>query len=63
MAPWYASKVVPVSRSLLALIAVVLLSACGPQRYEKLTETAEPLRARFNADAGHVRVVMLVAPT
>jgi hypothetical protein len=53
-----------VPRSLVALLAALLFSAaCGPQRYEKLTDTAEPLRARFNADAGRVRVMMLVAPT
>jgi hypothetical protein len=46
------------------IVAALLLSAaCGTQRYEKLTETAEPLRARFNADLGHARVMMLVAPT
>jgi len=63
-ATWYASQVRRVSRSLLALVAALLVSAaCGTSRYEKLTDTAEPLRARFNADAGHVRIVMLVAPT
>ena len=51
-------------RRLRPILAALLLSAaCGTQRYEKLTDTAEPLRTRFNADAGHVRVMMLVAPT
>jgi len=51
-------------RALQPLLAALLLSAaCAAQRYEKLTDTAEPLRARFNADAGRVRVMMLVAPT
>jgi hypothetical protein len=60
LAPWYASQVGPVPRLLAALL---VSAACGTQRYEKLTATAEPLRARFNADAGQARVVMLVAPT
>ena len=47
-----------------AVAAALLLSAaCGTYRYEKLAGNGDPLRARFNADAGHVRVVMLVAPT
>jgi hypothetical protein len=45
------------------LAALVVSAACGAQRYEKLADSAEPLRTRFNADAGHVRVMMLVAPT
>jgi len=43
--------------------ALLLNAACGAQRYQKLTDTAEPLRARFNADVGHARVMMLIAPT
>ena len=31
--------------------------------YEALSSDAEPLRSRFNADAGKVRVLMLAAPT
>jgi hypothetical protein len=39
-------------------------SACvRTQPYANLSDTAEPLRAQFNQDAGHVRVMMLVAPT
>ena len=54
----------PALRRLRPILAALLLSAaCGTYRYEKLAENGEPLRARFNADAGHVRVVMLVAPT
>jgi hypothetical protein len=46
------------------IVAAFLLSAaCGARPYETLTDGAEPLRARFNADAGRVRVMMLVAPT
>jgi hypothetical protein len=43
--------------------ALLLSAACGTYPYDKLAENGEPLRARFNADAGHVRLVMLVAPT
>jgi hypothetical protein len=51
-------------RRLGPIVAALLLSAaCGSDRYEKLADDAEPLRARFNADAGRVRVMMLVAPT
>ncbi len=38
-------------------------SATDPTSYERLDGSAEPLRAAFNADAGKVRVLMLVAPT
>jgi hypothetical protein len=47
-------------------IALALLAAAAcvrTQPFGKLTDDGEPFRARFNADAGHVRVVMLVAPT
>jgi hypothetical protein len=48
----------------LMLAALLLLGACVETRpYATLSETAEPLRARFNQDVGHVRVMMLVAPT
>lgn len=46
------------------LVCVVAVSACTrPHPYESLTDQAEPLRTQFNRDAGHPRVVMLVAPT
>ena len=53
-------------RSVLASLLLLVLTACTsapPIPHENLTSTAEPLRARFNRDAGHVRVVMLAAPT
>jgi hypothetical protein len=50
----------------LTALAVSLL-ACqpsGPDRpHTALGPSADELRAAFNADTGHVRVVMLVAPT
>jgi hypothetical protein len=51
-----------------ALAAVVLVAlACqlkGPKRpYEQVGKAAETLQAAFNADAGRVRVVLLVEPT
>ena len=56
------------ARAIRALAAVVLCAAAAgacikTQPYAKLSETAEPLRARFNQDVGRVRVMMLVAPT
>jgi hypothetical protein len=50
-----------------ALFAAATLAACragGPASpFLTLDRDASPLRARFNADAGKVRVLMLVAPT
>jgi hypothetical protein len=47
--------------------ATLFASACMPKGppspYQVLGATAAPLRAAFNANAGKVRVVMLVAPT
>ena len=34
-----------------------------PPDYHSLDRAGEPLREAFNADAGKVRVLMLVAPT
>jgi hypothetical protein len=46
------------------VLALSVAAACArTQPYATLTGTADPIRARFNADAGHVRIVMLVAPT
>jgi len=43
---------------------IALAAACISTRpYATLTDTAEPLRTQFNDDVGHVRIVMLVAPT
>ncbi|HET7218722.1 MAG TPA: hypothetical protein VFJ02_11780 [Vicinamibacterales bacterium] len=54
---------VRVTRVLVAL-AICAAGACiKTQPYAKLAENAEPLRTRFNQDVGHVRVMMLVAPT
>lgn len=50
----------------LALVFAALASckAGGPASpYEKLDEHASALRDQFNADIGHVRVILLVAPT
>jgi hypothetical protein len=46
------------------LLLVSLLACHGPARpHVALTAHADPLRADFNRDAGHVRIVTLVAPT
>jgi hypothetical protein len=46
------------------ILLVSLLACRGPARpYAALAAQAEPLRAEFNRDIGHVRIVTLVAPT
>ncbi len=55
----------------LAFAAVLALGPLGAADYEPIAATdyaligadAEPFRASFNADAGKVRILMLVAPT
>ncbi|MBC5826331.1 MAG: hypothetical protein GIW99_01345 [Candidatus Eremiobacteraeota bacterium] len=43
------------------------LVGCAPagpvQRFDVLNDSSEPLRSRFNAMKGKVRVLMLVSPT
>jgi hypothetical protein len=51
-------------RKFVVASALLLAAACArTQPYANLDDSAEPLKARFNADAGRVRVMMLVAPT
>ena len=55
-------------RALLILFAgLAAVPACtgAPPAPAHVTigDGAEPLRARFNQDAGHVRVLMVLAPT
>ncbi len=47
----------------LAVLLATAMSAQPIADYQPLDPDAEPLRAAFNADAGKVRVLMLVAPT
>ncbi len=51
--------------ALVAVLAAAALVACRHQepRHRELGRDAWALRAAFNADAGRVRVVVLVAPT
>jgi hypothetical protein len=52
--------------ALSALVAATLIVACStaPARpHASLTPDVEPLRTEFNRDAGHVRIVMIAAPT
>jgi len=55
------------TRLLLPLCFALLAASCKPSGpaapYEVLDADASALRERFNADAGKVRVVMLVAPS
>ncbi len=46
----------------IAALFGLALGAAGPD-YTSLDDKAEPLKSAFNADAGKIRVVMLVAPT
>jgi hypothetical protein len=48
------------------LCALALASACDrppTSPHEALGANAEPLRAQFNRDASHTRIVLLAAPT
>jgi hypothetical protein len=49
------------------LLAALVLASCvsGPDvaPHAVLTATADPLRADFNRDVGHVRIVIIAAPT
>lgn len=52
--------------ALVALVAAAALASCRTAeepRHRELGRDAWALRAAFNADAGMVRVVVLVAPT
>ena len=51
--------------ALLAVVAAAALASCTSEepRHRELGRDAWALRAAFNADAGMVRVVVLVAPT
>jgi hypothetical protein len=46
-------------------LLVLALAACGgpPREHLGLSANVEPLRSHFNRDAGHVRIVTLIAPT
>ncbi|MCH7766656.1 MAG: hypothetical protein IH789_10730 [Acidobacteria bacterium] len=56
-------------RALLATtLAVALLSVASPVQvqeasFPELDAQLEPLRAQFNADAGKVRLILLLEPT
>jgi len=54
-------------RSLFVTGLGILAAGCVPsgpaQHYDVLGAAAEPLRTRFNAAKGKVRVLMLVSPT
>ncbi len=43
--------------------AVLALGLLWAADYQAIGADSEPLRAAFNADAGKVRILMLVAPT
>ena len=55
------------SALLTLFIVVAAVTACQPRgrvaAHERLGRSAAALRAAFNADAGKVRVLMLVSPT
>ncbi len=43
--------------------AGVLLATAPPPTYTTIDASGQPLKERFNADVGKVRIVALVAPT
>jgi hypothetical protein len=45
------------------LVLLALLACRGPVRPYTALAHGDPLRADFNRDIGHVRIVTLVAPT
>ena len=47
----------------LGVAGVVLAIDAPPPTYTTIDATGQPLKGRFNADAGEVRIVALVAPT
>ena len=55
------------ARTALALLLLALAASCRvqgkPQPFKEIGAEAETLRAEFNAAAGKVRVIALVAPT
>lgn len=53
---------------LLAVLAVALLASgvpvwTQPEAFPELSRQLEPLRSRFNEDAGKVRLLLLLDPT
>jgi hypothetical protein len=55
-------------RKSLSVLLVLVLTVAGcagapPASHSVLQAGAEPLRSQFNRDAGHVRIVILAAPT
>jgi len=55
---------VPQASLLSAALVLVSCSPRGPvQPHDPLGADAEPLRAAFNADSGHVRAIILASPT
>ncbi len=54
--------------ALLLVLTAALLAAATPTRtqdaaYPELDQQLEPLRAQFNADAGKVRLLLIMDPT
>ncbi|MFQ5776675.1 MAG: hypothetical protein ACE5IP_01560 [Terriglobia bacterium] len=54
--------------TLLAILALALLASTvpvwtQPEAFPELDRQLEPLRSRFNADAGKVRLLLLLDPT
>ncbi|MFQ5694388.1 MAG: hypothetical protein ACE5HB_00195 [Terriglobia bacterium] len=47
----------------LALVAGTGAAQTQPKPYPELTPDLDPLRSQFNADAGKVRLILLLDPT
>ncbi len=56
-------------RRMLTIVALLPVMELGSgavstgNGYQAMDQHAEPLRSAFNADSGHVRLLILVAPT
>ena len=50
-------------RVVYAALFALAVACVSTRPYHVLSDTGDPLRTQFNNDAGHIRIVMLVAPT
>ena len=62
-ARWITSRAVLSLAVALALLAGALPAGTQQAAFPELDQQLEPLRSRFNADAGKVRLILLLDPT
>lgn len=51
-----------VEKTAAAMAITLALGLCAPSGWREL-DSVEALETRFNADQGHVRIVLLLSPT